>query len=128
MTQEEDRLARSVARAFQFTGPGADGSINVLQRQLAVEADLGEELECLERASLVRAFEEVVASCHGPRAGAEGASLSGHVGLHRLTVRHAMKLAAKDAKRPNGSRSRAGQAKAARRTAAEASRTAFAPP
>ena len=66
MTQEQERVAESVARAFQFTGPGAGGSINVLQRQLAVEADLGEELECLERASLLRAFEEVVESCHGP--------------------------------------------------------------
>ena len=65
MTQEQDLLAESVARAFRFAGPGVFGGVNALQRQMAVEADLGEELESLERASLFRAFEEVIESSRG---------------------------------------------------------------
>jgi hypothetical protein len=130
MTQEQDLVAESVARAFRFAGPGAFGGVNALQRQMAVEADLGEELESLERASLFRAFEEVIESSRGSPDSAESASPPDHVGPQwRLAVRRAVKQAAKDAKHPKGSRARAGSAKPrnSRRTAAEAPHSA-APP
>ena len=119
MTQEQEVVAASVARAFRFGGPGAFGGVNALQRQMAVEADIGEELESLERASLRRAFEEVIESSRGPAAGAE--SPEGTEPQWRLAVRRAAKQAAKEAKRP---RTRA--AKATRRNGVEASRP-FAP-
>jgi hypothetical protein len=127
MTQEQDLVAESVARAFRFAGPGAFGGVNALQRQMAVEADLGEELESLERASLFRAFEEVIESSRGSP---DSASPPDHAGPQwRLAVRRAVKQAAKDAKHPKGSRARAGSAKPrnSRRTAAEAPHSA-APP
>jgi hypothetical protein len=124
MTQEQDIVAESVARAFRFGGPGAFGGVNALQRQMAVELDLGEELETLERASLFRAFEEVIESSRGSQAGAAGASPPDLAEPQwRLAVRRAAKQAAKDGKRPKGSRTRAGLTKArnSRRTMAEAS-------
>jgi hypothetical protein len=130
MTEEQDLVAESVARAFRFAGPGVFGGVNALQRQMAVDADLGEELESLERASLFRAFEEVIESSRGSPDNAEGASLADHAGPQwRLAVRRAVKQAAKDAKHPKVPRARAGSAKPrnSRRTAAEAPHSA-APP
>jgi hypothetical protein len=127
MTQEQDRVAESVARAFRFAGPGAFGGVNALQRQMAVEADLGEELESLERASLFRAFEEAIESSRGSRASAEGASPPDHAGPQwRQALRRAAKQVAKDAKRPKGSRARTRSAKPgnSRRAAAEAPQSA----
>jgi hypothetical protein len=125
MTQEQDLVAESVARAFRFAGPGVFGGVNALQRQMAVEADLGEELESLERASLFRAFEEVIESSRGSPDNAESASPADHAGPQwRLAVRRAVKQAAKNAKHPKGSRARAGNS---RRAAAEAPHSA-APP
>ena len=127
MTQEQERVAESVARAFRFAGSGAFGGVNALQRQMAVEADLGEELESLERASLLRAFEEAIESSRGPRASAEAVSPLDHAGPQwRLAVRRAAKQVAKEAKRPKGSRAPARRAKPgnSRRTAAEAPQSA----
>ena len=127
MTQEQERVADSVARAFRFAGPGVFGGVNALQRQMAVEADLCEELESLERASLFRAFEEVIESSRGSRAGAEAASPPDYAGPQwRAAVRGAVKQAAKEAKRPRQTRARAGAARPreARQMAAEAPHTA----
>jgi hypothetical protein len=127
MTQEQDRVAESVARAFRFAGPSAFGGVNALQRQMAVEADLGEELESLERASLFRAFEEVIESSRGPRASADGALPPDPAAPQwRAAVRGAVKQAAKEAKRPRQTRARAGAARPreARQMAAEAPHTA----
>ena len=57
MTPEDDRLGRIVQRAFRSAEFGTCGQVNVLERQFAIEAGLGDDFEWEGVAS---AFEEAV--------------------------------------------------------------------
>lgn len=57
MTPEDDRLGRTIQHAFRSAALGACARVNALERQFAIEADLGEDFEW---AGVAGAFDEVV--------------------------------------------------------------------
>lgn len=65
MTPEDDRLGRVVQRAFRSADLGSCGRVNVLERQFAIEAGLGDDFEWEGVAS---AFEEAVEASRSAQA------------------------------------------------------------
>jgi len=75
VTPEDDRLGRIVQRAFRSAELGACGHVNVLERQFAIEAGLGDDFEWEGVAS---AFEEAVESTRREQASPERVSAFGY--------------------------------------------------
>ena len=75
MTPEDDRLGRVVQRAFRSADLGACGRVNVLERQFAIEAGLGDDFEWEGVAS---AFEEAVECSRSAQSSPERLSALGY--------------------------------------------------
>ena len=75
MTPEDDRLGRVVQRAFRSADLGVCGRVNVLERQFAIEAGLGDDFEWEGVAS---AFEEAVECSRSAQASPERLSALGY--------------------------------------------------
>jgi hypothetical protein len=73
VTPEDDRLGRVVQRAFRSADLG--GRVNVLERQFAIEAGLGDDFEW---EGVATAFEEAVECSRSAQANPERLSALGY--------------------------------------------------